>query len=269
MQSTSHARERILIYGGPGAGKSYSWADISQWERRTDPEHKIFVVNTDLGRVDRMLDQFPDLGENVTWTDAEDFTEMYEAMKKYGEMGGRDDWLVLDMIDLLYDRCQDWFMEEALAPGKSAPEFMMEYRKQSDANPMTETGGWGINWQIVKRWYRQAMGFIHKFPGHAMVLTPADNVRMPDRNGKGGDAKDVISIFGAWGVKPAGEKRIGHSFPTVLLLAMPTKGKWIYNTVRDNNREEVKGKELTSFAQDYLVDVAGWKLQSGEREAQK
>lgn len=261
MKSGSNARERILGYGGPGAGKSNAWVDIALWEQRTGENH-LYVVNSDPGRVDRARDAF-ELG-NVTSVDCFGFEDMTENMKKYREAGKRDDWLVVDMVDLLYDWCQDFFMEQALMPEQkseagSAAEFMLEYRKKSANNPITDSAGWGLDWQIVKRLYRDAMSNIHKFPGHVYVASPAEQVRQPDKQGKGGDPKDIMSVFGKWGVKPAGEKRLGHSFPTIILYAAQGN-EWIYNTVRDNNRELQRGKKLTGFASDYLVEVAGWEM---------
>lgn len=75
------------------------------------------------------------------------------------------------------------------------------------------------------------------------------------------DDKEVKAAFGAYGVKPKGQKRLGHVPMTVLWLTKSRVGAWAMTTIKDRGRTEVEDEPLTNFAKDYLMEVAGWKAE--------
>ena len=95
--------------------------------------------------------------------------------------------------------------------------------------------------------------------GHVLCAAPAEAVVQPDRQGKGGDDKDTLNLYGAYGAKPAGQKSLGFQFLTVLLAQPRGRDKWAMSTIKDVNRERMTDKQVVDFVSDYLIPIAGWK----------
>lgn len=239
-------RERILLMGGWGVGKSTAAVDI--WEKT---DSNMYVIDTTY-EADRNFD-----GNNPTSiTRVEEWSEYMPAVKKARIKGEVGDWLVIDRMDTVWEQAQNGFVEEVF--GKSADEWFLEYRKEKSGHPLA--GEYGMNWNVIKKMYGAFMTEVMRFPGNVLVTARAENVTQPNRDGTGGDSPEIRQEYGKFGVKPAGEKNMPFLFHTVLWLNEPQQGQWVFTTVRDRGREQVKGKAMKSFVESYLVEVAGWNI---------
>ncbi len=73
------------------------------------------------------------------------------------------------------------------------------------------------------------------------------------------DASDQIkALYGRHGVKAQGKKHTPHLFHTILLFAETKTAGWTMTSVKDRERELLKGTEVGNFAMPYLVGEAGW-----------
>ncbi len=255
LTPTSRAKERILLFGKEGTGKTNAWCTIAAWMRRTNSPGKVYVVDTDLA-VDRMADSYGDaFFENVVAGDANEWEDYTKLVNNYHSLGTNDDWLVVDLIDKAWEAVQNYYVEQT--SGKDPAAYFLEYRKEKEeGHPLA--GAYGSNWTVINKLYSQWMGKVIRFPGHVLLCTPGEPIQQPNKDGSGGDSKDVLETYGRVAYKPKGQKGLGFQVHTVGLMA--TKGEgWVMTTVKDRSRERMKGAVVNDFVDDYLVKVGGWK----------
>ena len=85
-------RERILVYGQPGSGKSYSWLQIAA----AYPSKKFYCIDTDEA-VERLLaTEFPQL-QNVLTYPSQDWASCVKALDAIKTKGTSNDWVIVDM----------------------------------------------------------------------------------------------------------------------------------------------------------------------------
>jgi hypothetical protein len=239
--------------GGWGVGKSYAAVALAKYLRQTGSDAIVYVIDTTY-EAER---NFIDCGDNVVIHQVEEWDDYLKVVKEIREVSRSQDWLVVDRLDEVWEKAQAGYSEKVF--GKEIDEWFIEY-KRDHGEGHAFSGEYGTNWGIIKRMHAAFTTEVLRFKGNVLVTTTAEPVVEPNRDGKGGDDKDVRAEFGKFGVRPGGEKRNGFKFHTILLLAEARQGSWIYTTIRDRSREQQKGKKMTDFVVSYLVGVAGWKL---------
>ena len=250
MLSSTGPRERILVIGTWGAGKSYCAVDLAQSPRR-NPETHIQVIDTTFEAERNFIGCEVDIATVESWDD------YMKAIRKFRATAKPQDWLVIDRGDAVWDAAQSGYTEKA--HGTSIDEWFIGYRKEHESGNAF-AGDYGIHWGAIKRMYGAFMSEMMKYPGNVLVTAKAETVTHPNSQGRGGDPEPIRQEYGKFGVKPAGEKNLGFMFHTVLLLAERKPEQWVFTTIRDRGREQQKQKEMTGFVVSYLVGVAGWKL---------
>lgn len=247
------ARERVLVYGVGGSGKSTAVVDLIG-----RVEGKVWVVDTEHA-YDRMLDDAGVGDGNVDVCDvrlraAVDGTTAWEAMLGYVrdtvKNMGRDDWLAIDSITPTWDDVQAWYVEKLW--GDDLADYMMAARMQAEERG--KRGGSAFegftDWPVINKQYNVLYNLLLNAPGH--VILTAETQPLIDED------SEVTAVFGSHGVKPKGQKRLPHIPHTVLLFRRRHNG-WVIDTVKDRGREELRGVANTGFVDTYLKGVAGWK----------
>jgi AAA domain len=252
MLRTEGFRERVLLMGGWGVGKSNAAVSVAQYLRKTGSDALVYVIDTTYEAERNFIDC-----DNVRIYQVEEWDEYMKAVKDIREQSRPQDWLVIDRVDVVWEKAQSGYSEKVF--GKEIDEWFIEYRKDNGAGHAF-SGDYGANWVIIKRMHAAFMTEVMRFKGNVIAASTAVPVSEPSRDGKGGDSKEVRAEFGKFGVRPGGEKNLGFMFHTVLLLAEPQPGTWVYTTIRDRNREQKKGQPMKDFVVSYLIGVAGWKL---------
>lgn len=268
-------RERILVTGVAGSGKSTCWLSWAEWSQKTRSERRFFVVDSDYawdgGRpVDGHLDDIVvpyDVG-TVADIKAAGADAMQNVKVDRPGRGGRkvsEDVLVVDMIDFFWSIAQEEGFEAV--SGMDFDEFMVK----SMVTDTSIAGDYGKNWGLVNKIYSKLMRVVKTWPGHVIAVAPGERVREPDSRGKGGDAQEILDLAGRFKIKPLGQKRLAHDFHTVLLCQETNKG-WTLTTLKERNAAGLKegdegfrpylvNKEMAGgFVLSYLKGVAGWKL---------
>lgn len=260
LHPPGNRRERILAYGGPGSGKSSAWLNIAEWLERGKSEARVRVLDTDFAwEAYRPVDGH--LDERVVVETVWDWEDMLPAMDRMiapskSQKPPIDDWLVVDMADKPWEKARKFFFESL--SDKDFGEFMLDAVKKG----INIGGEWGANWSAINTLYGGFTDRLVRWRGHLLCATPATEVRVPDRQGKGGDSADVRETYGRLGMKPQGQKDLPHLFHSVLYMQeKPGRGgaTWVMSTAKDRQREIMKGEEVGQFVMSYLIQRAGWR----------
>lgn len=248
-------RESILLMGPPGSGKSWAWRSIAEWMDKTGTPGRIVGADTDRA----WEGQRPDdghLDNQVAMVRTPDFESVRDAVEAAVKDYQPGDWLVVDMIGRLWDFAQEFYTEQVF--GQSMEDFWLDAKKY-DRNV---GGAHGTNWAIIKKLYYAVLRDVFdRWPGHLLCCTPVADIREPDKEGKGGDSTLTRSLFGKFGVKPAGRDDLPHPFHTVLLLQEVPKKGHVLTSVKDRNRDLLTGEPIPlDFVATYLLGVAGWEM---------
>lgn len=241
LATKAGARERILVFGGAGTGKSTTWVELAQ----RCPDDTFYVLDSDFA-VERMTQ---DLGlTNVEVTVALEWADFVEGVKTAQAKMKPNDWLVIDFIAPAWDAAQAYFTDQIF--GKDIAAYFLEARKKkAKGNPLDGDTDWGVINKIYKAWMNNLLA---KTPGHILATAPAKAVG--DRDDPG-----VKAMFGSVGVRPEGQKHLAYAFHTVLLLLKHRNGEWQFTTVKDRQRREVEKAPMSSFVNSYMVPIAGWR----------
>ena len=250
-------RERILVMGGPGTGKSYAWLTIAAMSAKTKSDAKFYCIDTDESIQRMMMEEFSELS-NVIVEPAQGWGELCVALERCRSVIRPQDWLIADMIYPVWEEAQSYFIQEVM--GKSAGEYFLNIRREMEAakkkaSSLYQEGfdGWK-DWSVINMLYNDwIQNFAFNTRANIFATTAVDKV---------GDREDKANrmLFGEFGVKPRGQKRLGHQFHTVLWLQNPKMGEWGLTTIKDRGRNRLLGNPLKNFSIDYMVKVAKWKL---------
>lgn len=253
-------RERILTFGTAGTGKSTAVLEIA----RLCPDDQFYVADSEIFNYERLLaTAFSDVEEygNVHITPCTEWQEWVDFVAKTNPIMGRDDWMVVDMMTPTWDAVQGWFIDKV--HGQDIEDFFIEKRvaqqQVKDAAKGTEVkrGFSAINgedgdWQVINKQMFRLYNDMMKCPGHWYWCAEQDKI------GKDDD-KEVKATYGAYGIKPKGQKKLPHVPMTSIWLTKSRVGNWAMTTIKDRGRPEVEDEPLHNFAVDYLMGIAGWK----------
>lgn len=254
-------RERLLLIGGGGAGKSSAVLSIAQ--ALPDGGGEMFVLDNDYSAAyERALaTDFEDAADrvHVTWCDPtwDQFIDGLEAIvAKHNEP---DNWLVIDSVSPSWDAVQEWYGDKVY--GNNLGGVMADLRASADnqatyMKQLTEV----MNWPAVKKEYARLYRAMQSWHGHLILTAEAKSI-------SGERDRDLLDIYGPVGFKPAGEGRLHHVTSTSLFLKKQQVGRqtmWKVTTIKDRNRTEVENEVIEpiedgGFAVTYLRDVAGWR----------
>ena len=249
-------RERFLLIGGGGAGKTT--AALSMIDASGQHADVIDLDYSQAWERGIALD-FPSCEDRVhvhsVLPDWEDFIDVLEKLvDEHGD--DKSQWLVIDSVSPTWELVQSWYI--GIAVGTDLGQHMAELRRDSNTlkeyqASIVET----MNWPAVKKEYGRLWRAIMSWKGH-LILT-AEVKAM-----KGEKDQEVLALYGQLGYKPVGEARLHHVTSSTFFLSHDSRG-YKYTTVKDRGREDQEGEDIAGiedggFAQSYLRDVAGWKL---------
>lgn len=248
LRYEGRARERILAIGQPGTGKTKGWVDIAKTLHSTKGEGKLYVIDSD-DTVERMLDtEASEFADRIEYRVTYDWPQYTDALKHFESVMQPHDWLVADMIGPAWDAVQEYYVTQVFSQG--VDDFFLEARKANKRGAALE--GWK-DYSVINRMYRTWSNALMQAPGHLYATSPVDAIRADSED------KATASLYGAYGVKPRGQKHVGHIFHTVLWLQQ-TPRDWVMTTIKDRGRDYWQGQAITNFALSYLVKTAGWKV---------
>lgn len=256
LESPYQFPERLLLFGGGGAGKTTAALEIAR--ATVGVSGTMHVLDNDESYAySRALEtDFTDIADRVRVTEcAPDWESMCAAVAEVTAKADRSagDWVVVDSISPAWDFVQA-FTTEAIV-GDDVSRHMMQVRRDTENlsafhAQLMDT----VPWNIVKKEYAKHITIPLRKWGGNLILT-AEAKKLSKKELEDTQLRDWFSRIG---VRPSGEGRLPHVTSTVMHLENAKTG-WKMTTVKDRNRQKVEHEAFENFAIDYLMNVAGWK----------
>lgn len=265
LTSPHRSRERIMIYGHEGTGKSTDALSIARKVTGT-----VYVVDND-NSYDRLLETYDTELPNVKIAGVE-FAEghdpyawdgMQQAINEAISQMERDDWLVVDMLSKAWDSVQEWFIEQIFQSDiddyflkvRLQKEMLRASQKKAGEKEDKALGvfeGW-MDWPVINQTYHKRISTpLLRCPGHLLCVSEAQPLQKEDDQG-------IRDLYGPVGARPKGQKRSGHIMQTVIMQTKESRADVFKLTgVKDRGRVLWRGEVMGDFAEDYLGGVGGW-----------
>lgn len=253
------SRERTLVYGPAGAGKSQACYDAAKIVNG-----RVIVIDNDYSW-ERMIEVDRDGGGidmDLREVYHDDWPGLIEATSDAIKEGGREDLLVIDSMTPTWQAVQEHFTDEVF--GQDMDAYFLEVRKQkgeAGGKNLEAFDGWK-DWQVINKMYSRLYRNIARFPGHVMLTAELDVLT-------GGEENDLKGLFGPYRTKPRGQKRLAHTVNTVVCVTKTRAQEFKMTVVKDRGRERdeaIVDEVFTDFGRDFLIGVAGWTPVKDEKE---
>src|SRR5882724_4689539 len=240
------ARERILIYGDTGTSKTTAYLNIARWSQRTHSPSQFYVIDTDNAVIDMLDEGYSELS-NISVHPAYSFDEYQDTLKSLLHQVQPDDWIIVDLLGEAWAAAQRYFTEQVFK--QDIGNYFLEVRKMMEStkdDKIKEFEGW-TDWKVINKLYQD---FINPLclRNTCHILATSKQETVNNRT----DNQQTIDTYGRYGVRPQGQKHLGHSFRTILLAQHPKKDLWTLQTVKDRERRGLDGDKVTDFTLTYL-----------------
>ena len=238
-------QERILVYGSAGSGKTTAWLSLA----RKFPESTFHCIDTDAS-IDRMLQtEFRDL-KNVKVYPARSWEKCKLALSFIKREVKPNDWLVVDMLDSVWDFVQGYFTEQIF--NKEIDTYFLEVRKKAQGKSTLEAlEGW-TDWVVINKLYQSWINEImYELPCNVFVTAKADKLSAKK------ESQENLDMFSSIGYKAEGEKRNSYRTHTVLFLCHNIDNTYLMTTIKDRGRKKFFAEQVTNFAEQYTEIMQG------------
>ena len=261
-------RERILLYGGPGTGKSTAVATIVL--HCADVHHHI--IDNEIDNYERLFAEDERLAaavERGNYTiypvDSTDWKEQLDAVSEAGKIAESGDWLHYDMITDSWEAVQGWFTNELF--NKDLADYFLEARKGIQSHNARAKEDKGLkerksmqpfegftDWAVINPEYKRLYKVFMTTRAHVTIVAEEAQIN------KDNDDRMTRATYGEVGYKPKGQKKLGHIPHTVIRLTKNARDEWLMTGVKDRGRELADEEGFEDFARAYLMKTAKWKV---------
>lgn len=280
-------KERILVAGAPGTGKTFGWACLA----RALPQHKFHIIDPDDGvrRVLYEVDEetkervFPDLSNIVYYFTPKWYANGVENVGKSASIiklndpglesyqtGVADawkiiqpkvkpeDWIVVEHLGNLWARVQDGFADEVFE--KDIGQYFLEKRKamKQGAKKLEALEGW-TDWSVINKLHNDdfIVSICFESPAHVYMTTAFSIVEPRAR-----EEAQLKAFYGETSIRLEGQKHNPFRAQTILMFkasgSQDSRNFHMNTFLKDRGRPWAVEAELTDLYYDYLVLIAGW-----------
>lgn len=265
LKNPLRSKERILIFGHEGVGKSTDALAIASMI----PGNNMYVVDND-NSYDRLADTYDGDLSNLfiagqdfaTDQDPYSWDGFKNSIAEAIRLMDKDDWLVVDMLSKAWDMVQEWFIESIFQ--EDIDDYFLKIRMEKERLRGTQKAkgdkeskslgafeGW-MDWPVINQTYHKRVSTpLLRCPGHLICVSEAQKLSDDDDRG-------IKELYGTLGARPKGQKRSGHIMQTVIMQGRKRNGDFTLTGVKDRGRVLWDGEAMENFAADYLVGTSGW-----------
>lgn len=253
-------RERILAFGPWKTGKTVSYLKIAAMHQKRNSPATFFIVDTDFA-MNRMLAPSTDPNldfsklQNVVYEEVSDWHEVVTATNQFREKIKEGDWLVIDMASPLWEQCYGSWIKKVYGEDLDtliARKMIEKGLKDKGSTNMGDILGDLVSWPAVnRRWYPFAQSLIsHR--GHLFLVAGQTELRKKEED-------DTRAMFGQWGVKPEGQKRLPHLVHDLYRFQSGGQNQPPrISSISRPGRKSLVGESVPDFS--LLLLKAGWTL---------
>jgi len=241
-------KERILLEGPQGSGKSTQLLNVARWLAEYDIPMYIIDLEDKIEAMLRYEDDPGNISMYVTfeWDDEKHSDETFVGV--VNDIVGQaspGDWIAIDRADLAWAMVQRWYTRQKY--NEELADRMLKrskaMKKSSMFTPRFDQGAW----QVVNEAYEsKIIDILYRSRCNVVFTT-----------GIKGLSDDNPLDIGRLGVLPRGQKEIGHQPHSLFLLGQRKEGGesvWTISTDKDlKGRVYFDGDELNDFALEYLA----------------
>lgn len=255
--------ERILTYGGYGAGKTQAWLSIADLYQKTGTPGTFHVADADDAVVRSMSGSFSHL-TNVSVTPVSYFVDYAKWAIALRDRVEKGDWIIPDTASSAYSAAVDHYLMQMY--GETRADFELARLIDPDhKGPPIESGDWvQIREQFLSWWEKLVVRDLSTARLCHLFATAEPKQVLDHYESKSKD-KTTLQDYGELGWRPEGHKSFPHKAHTVLLMSRTDNGeigfKYWATTVKDRSDRDTKNLRIENgFAMDYLMGRAGWIL---------
>ena len=248
-------QERILMTGDAGSGKSTGILNIAKFAALTKSTAQFYIADTDFAMA-RMLPSYPQILDRVHIDTCYDWNDLVQFQRKVLTQARPTDWVSIDFIGSAWQYVQSFYVEEIFK--KNISNYFIQVRKDlaKDDKTLGALEGW-TDWTVINKVYKEWINPL-LFKGKYHLYATAKSTQLSSDK-KPTEDSNTRQLFARFNVKPEGQKDLPYQFHTVLLCGYDVRsGRRTITTVKDREREEVRGLEIKNFAMDYLKGIGGW-----------
>lgn len=285
-------RERILVGGNTGSGKTHGWLTIAQ----AFPDLHFHVIDPEDG-VDRTRIGFPNKDhpvelKNITYYATPQWlgevapetpgskdrfvggvTGAFARIKSTAKPG---DWVVVEAMGAMWDMAQDGFVGAIW--DKGIGEYFLERRKAQEeqeqairegklkgkvSSRLDAMDGWK-DWLVIKKLHNSdfIIPICTRLPVHSYFTT---SMSVTSKAEAAKEDPDIQSMYGETLIRYEGEKRNPFRVQTGFIFSGNKRDAFFMTTFLKewSNRAWMTKVPLHNFALQYLVAVGGWKFPGG------
>lgn len=253
LQPPAGVRERILLMGAPGSGKTYATLQLA----RALPESNFYIIDTDMKVEPMLATEFSAL-TNVHVYPVYSWEQIIAALNDILPKLRPQDWISVDLISPAWDRVQNFYINQVFGTDPAA--YFLGIRQDMQQNKQAhkdKRGGfegfkdWGVINKLYQEQFVGPLFYMHK--ANVIATASMDTISAQD-------GEDLKVLFGPHGVKPKGQKHTGHHFRTTIIFRCAKPGEdYRMTTVRDDGRVAMAGDQNVDFSVSYLIRIAGWR----------
>ncbi len=241
----NHSRERIILTGQSGSGKTYAILTLA----RFFPERSFYVFDLDDG-FERVWNlEFPDV-RNIDFHLCMDWKTLIEEFNAIKPQPA--DFVAIDMLNRAWEMVQSYYIDEVFE--KDRGEYFLQVRKslRSGAQSLGALRGW-VDWNVINSLYQDFANRLF-YSLRCNVIATCSYSAISDE-----DDKEVQAAMSASGynIRLDGQKHTIFRGHTVLLLRNNKLGRTV-STIKDRGRPPLVQVPWHDIAIDYLVKVAGY-----------
>ena len=270
------SRERILVAGAPGSGKSYQLLTIA----RALPQSTFHIIDPDDGVVRLWDSEFPELTNiryyfTPTWygivkcsycgKEVKDCRCKEEKPRFVGGVANSltdirkhakpDDWVGIEMLNNLWSMAQSGFVAEVFEEGIG--EYFLKARKElkEGSKRLDALKGW-TDWQVINKMHNDdfLVSICYQLPVHVYMSTTFSLQSSQDASSEEAEQK---AFYGDTSIRLEGQKHNPFRAQSIFLFVKGRDG-WTFSTfLKDRGRKWVEKEQLFDFGLQYVSQVAG------------